>query len=61
MGKLVLLNKGGTEQRIVRASSITIPDCWLIAERLGLKTPDGKAVLETWHLAHDLLRHIKEL
>jgi hypothetical protein len=33
---------------------IEIPDLWHLAERLGLRTPEGKAVLETWHLAHDM-------
>ena len=36
------------------ARTITIPDLWHLAERLGLYTPEGAAVLETWHMAHDL-------
>ena len=34
---------------------IEIPDLWHVAMELGGKdTRVGKAVLETWHLAHDM-------
>ena len=33
---------------------IEIPDLWHLAMNLGSGTPEGKAVLETWHLAHDM-------
>ena len=38
----------------LKANEVVIPDLWHLAERLGLRTPEGKAVLEVWHLAHDL-------
>ena len=38
----------------IDAKTTQIPDLWHLAERLGLGTPEGKAVLATWHLAHDL-------
>ena len=34
--------------------SIPIPDLWHVVERMGFDTEDGRAVLETWHLAHEL-------
>ena len=34
--------------------SIPIPDLWHVVERIGFDTEDGRAVLETWHLAHEL-------
>jgi hypothetical protein len=36
------------------AKNTEIPDLWHLAMKLGSKTPEGKAVLATWHLAHDL-------
>ena len=55
--------KGGTAERKVRIEDIQIPDCWHPAMFLldsGRKA-QSDIVLETWYLAHDLLRHIKEL
>ena len=37
------------------AKTVEIPDLWHLAMDLGgYHTPEGKAVLATWHLAHDL-------
>ena len=36
------------------AKTVEIPDLWHLAMKLGSGTPEGKAVLATWHLAHDL-------
>ena len=36
-----------------------IPDLWHLAQKLGSGTPEGKAVLATWHLAHDLQRALR--
>jgi hypothetical protein len=38
--------------------SIPIPDLWHVVQRMGFDTEDGKAVLETWHLAHELRKAI---
>ena len=39
-------------------SNIPIPDLWHVVQRMGFDTEDGKAVLETWHLAHELRKAI---
>ena len=37
-----------------------IPDLWHIAMGMGgYHTPEGKAVLATWHLAYDLQRALR--
>lgn len=49
-------------QRTVPLEEVVIPDLWHIytwLENAGNKEEAAK-VLETWHLAHDLLRNIKE-
>jgi len=66
----ITLSKGGTEERTVEARDITVPDLWHVAMFLkdyAKTTPNplmlqkaADEILETWHLAHDLLRHIKE-
>ncbi len=56
----VLLNKGGTDEHFADIEALDVPDLWPIAERIGVKTPDGQAVIDCWHLCHDLLRHVKE-
>ena len=38
--------------------NIPIPDLWHVVQRMGFDTEDGKAVLETWHLAHELRKAI---
>ncbi len=60
---MITRSKGGTAERQLRAVEIAVPDLWHIAMslRAGDKdTPRSEAVLECWHLAHDLLKHIKE-
>ena len=52
------MSKGGTEERTVPVNQIAVPDLWHIAMRLEGR--DREMVLETWHLAHDLLKHIQE-
>jgi hypothetical protein len=51
---------GGTAERTVQAGEITIPDLWHIAMRLRDQGQhlNSDAVLEAWHLCHDLLKHI---
>lgn len=54
--------KGGTLESEVPVNEIKIPDLWHLSEKLrnefGIDA--GNEVLEVWHLAHDLLRHIKK-
>ena len=53
----VTLHKGGLSECTVDARTIQIPDLWHIANRL--REDEREAVLKTWHLAHNLLDHIK--
>ena len=50
--------KGGSVK--VPIQEIEIPDIWHIAERIGDREGEGnmQAVLEVWHIAHDLLRNL---
>jgi hypothetical protein len=55
--------RGGTAERQIPINRVEIPDLWHIALELpgeidDANTPRG-AVLEVWHLCHDLLSHIK--
>jgi hypothetical protein len=62
MAQTITRAKGGTKEREVEIKLIEVPDLWHIAMSLhaGNKhTPRSKAVLECWHLCHDLLAHIK--
>jgi hypothetical protein len=69
MKKIVTLSKGGTKERKEHVDKIQIPDLYKIAELLKTDTKYigrttrqfmGNQILETWHLAHDLKRHIQE-
>ncbi len=57
----VTRSKGGTDEREVDPREMQVPDVYCIAYRLGFDTPEGKAVLECWHLCHDLLLHAQEV
>ena len=59
---------GGTEERTVDLDNIRIPDLWHIAEFIAAKSLPGltgsihsESILETWHLCHDLLAHLKAI
>jgi len=54
---LVVRSVGGSDERIVEAGSIQIPDLWHLAHRQRNEV-DTDAILEVWHLAHDLLDHV---
>lgn len=54
---LVTLSKGGKGERSVDASKIEIPDLWHLAQSQDSQQ-DREAILEVWHLAHDLRTHI---
>ena len=59
----VTLAKGGKDERTVNIRSLDIPDLWHIAmmmendHRFELH---AKAVLDVWHIAHDLKRELIE-
>ena len=54
----ITLSKGGTAERTVPLSSISIPDVWNIS--FTLPEGQGELVRELWHLCHDLKRHIED-
>ena len=54
----VTLNKGGTGEKSVKLDTLQIPDLWHLA--LSLPKPQKKAILQTWHLAHDLKDALEE-
>jgi hypothetical protein len=62
MKKTILRSKGGTAERTVPLNEVKVPDCWHLA--MGLRKAGDEEgagmVLETWHLAHDLLQDLKE-
>ncbi len=60
-GPLVTLAKGGTAERTVAASDLNVPDLWNIAAAVddSVSKKAGDMVRECWHLAHDLLRHVR--
>jgi len=63
---LVTLSKGGTKERTVPVSEIEIPDMWHISQavrrtqEIALSQKAADLILEVWHLAHDLKKHIEE-
>lgn len=56
MKTLVTLHKEGTGKCTIEAELIQIPDLWHVAMRSA--PIDRDAILEVWHLAHDLRKHI---
>lgn len=70
---VIARSKGGTEERQEDVRGFNIPDLWHIA--MWLKDNESEinihnhlrgqsfsdAVLECWHLCHDLVRHVEEL
>ena len=59
----IIRAKGGEAERKVDLADIRVPDLWHLAEdlRKAKLHKTRKMVLETWYLAHDLLRHLKFL
>lgn len=58
----ITLNKGGGGEKVIDTRSLQVPDLWHVAMYLadeGLQESSDK-VLEAWHLAHDMKRHIQE-
>ncbi len=58
---LITLSKGGTKESQVEIDQIQIPDLWHIGQSgNAINQRERKMILECWHLAHDLKRHIIE-
>jgi hypothetical protein len=67
----IVRSKEGKQTRIQRVDEIEIPDLWHLAMamqnkiegagRLKLENGDVDEILETWHLCHDLLKHIHRI
>ena len=57
--RTITLNKGGSAEKTVNLDKVKIPDLWNIATSQENQLSKA-AILETWHLAHDLLRALKE-
>jgi len=57
---LVTLSPGAQNERQIKVDDIEIPDLWHVAGFLEEKGQKRAAagVLEVWHLAHDLKKHI---
>lgn len=50
----------GMNQREVKIADIKIPDLWSVAMSFKKESEEREMILETWHLCHDLLEHIKD-
>lgn len=61
MSRKIILAANGKARREMAIEDIEVPDCWPIYECLKKEDCHGFAekVLETWHLAHDLVKHLK--
>lgn len=57
----ITLNKGGTAEKQVGIHRIQVPDLWHLAQSTRLDPQERKAILDCWHLAHDLKTHIQGL
>ena len=58
----IVRSKDGTQSHIQNVDEIKIPDLWHAYMAIKDKYPDhADAVLETWHLCRDLLKHVKRV
>ena len=55
--KIIRAPKGEGRQEVI-LGNIEIPDLWHIAMSFPTDSPEQKAILETWHLAHDLKKNL---
>jgi len=55
----ITFHKGGTAEYTLPVNHVVIPDLWHIAQSQS-EPYATKAILEVWHMAHNLLNHIKE-
>lgn len=51
----ITFSKGGTKEKTVLLSQVRIPDLWHT-----VTAPPRRDILECWHMAHDLLRELRE-
>lgn len=63
--RTITRSKGGTKERKVPIDRVQIPDLWHVGRHMiqegGLAHKEqGEAILECWHLCHDLLRELRE-
>lgn len=56
----ITLSKGGTKEKTLNANDVQIPDLWHLARsvRQSHGNDAEDAILECWHIAHDLKNHI---
>lgn len=65
MSEVVVMAERGKRERSVPLNEIVVPDLWHVAMRQGTKRDkrsskmDQEMILEVWHLAHDLLKHLR--
>jgi hypothetical protein len=54
--------KGGAGENVIDTRELQVPDLWHIAMWLENNGNSGssKKVLDCWHLAHDMKKHIQE-
>jgi hypothetical protein len=59
----VVRSQGGTAMHVAQLAHVEVPDCWKAVEKMRRRgsKKDAELVLETWHLCHDLLAHIRKL
>lgn len=60
--KTIVRARGGSKERVVEVQDIKIPDLWKIIENheLDISAKHKAMIKETWVLAHDLLRAVKD-
>lgn len=59
----IVRSPGGTAKHVTNLNEVEVPDCWHIAQHLAKEGNEraSEVVLETWHLCHDLVRHLRKL
>jgi len=57
---MIILCRGGIDERTIPINQIQIPDLYKVAERLGMETPDGILILEAWAQCHAMKEWIQE-
>jgi len=60
--KTIIRSPRGAGRHTVPLNEVQVPDLWHVASYLHDQGHDeaSNAVLETWHLAHDLLANLRE-
>jgi hypothetical protein len=60
----IVRSKSALNQHILRVEDLKIPDLWGTVGRMRkrkMRKADIANVEETWHLCHDLLKHVKRV